>query len=211
MSETVPQDNQVELASAAASALAPTAAPDVPTAVPIAASAPMQALPFAVPSETREIIELIAHGLAPNADDVTRSIARELWARFAQVIAAASVPTSAPVPAAPFLPAIPAASAAPVAPAVHGSPAAPVLPVAAVLPALAPAPTMAGMPMLPPLPAPTSPIAMAARALRQLPPDQLLDVVLQRLRTVLPAGANVPAAKGIQFQLVPVTPPSGSR
>jgi hypothetical protein len=47
--------------------------------------------------------------------------------------------------------------------------------------------------------------------LRQLPPDQLLDLALQRLRAALPAGATVPPSKGIQFQLVPVTSPPGSR
>jgi hypothetical protein len=47
--------------------------------------------------------------------------------------------------------------------------------------------------------------------LRQLPPDQLLDLALQRLRGALPAGATVPTPKGIQFQLVPVTPPPASR
>jgi hypothetical protein len=58
---------------------------------------------------------------------------------------------------------------------------------------------------------PSSPIVMAARALRGLPPEQLLDIVLQRLRGALPTGATVATPKGIQFQLVPVTPPSGSR
>lgn len=58
----------------------------------------------------------------------------------------------------------------------------------------------------------SSPLVMAARALRGLPPEQLLDIVLQRLRAALPAGATVAQPKGIQFQLVPVTsPPSGSR
>jgi len=52
---------------------------------------------------------------------------------------------------------------------------------------------------------------MAARMLRQLPPDQLLDLALQRLRAALPAGATVPTPKAIQFQLVPITPPPGSR
>jgi hypothetical protein len=45
---------------------------------------------------------------------------------------------------------------------------------------------------------------MAARALRQLPPDQLLELVLQRLRAALPASTTVPMPKGIQFQLVPI-------
>jgi hypothetical protein len=57
----------------------------------------------------------------------------------------------------------------------------------------------------------TSPIAMAARALRQMPPDQLLDLALTRLRAALPQDATVPTPKGVQFQLVPVTPPPGGR
>jgi hypothetical protein len=56
-----------------------------------------------------------------------------------------------------------------------------------------------------------SPITAAARALRQLPPEQLLDLLLQRRRASLPAGATVAAAKGIQFQLVPVAPPQRAR
>jgi hypothetical protein len=91
------------------------------------------------------------------------------------------------------------ATAAPVTPAAPGIPTAPAMPVAAVMPMV---------------PLPSSPIAMAARTLRQLPPEQLLDLALQRLRAALPAGATVPTPKGIQFQLVPVTPslgPPGAR
>lgn len=84
---------------------------------------------------------------------------------------------------------------------------APVMP-AAAMPA---APLMPAAPVMPTVPLPTSPIAMAARTLRQLPPDQLLDLALQRLRAALPPGATVPAPKGIQFQLVPVTAPPGAR
>lgn len=87
------------------------------------------------------------------------------------------------------------AIAAPVMPAVPVTPGVQVMPAAQVMPTV---------------PLPTSPLAMAARTLRQLPPDQLLDLALQRLRAALPAGATVSPPKGIQFQLVPVTPP-GSR
>jgi hypothetical protein len=73
------------------------------------------------------------------------------------------------------------------------------------------APVMPPLPTMPTVPLPNSPIAIAARALRQLPPDQLLDLVLQRLRGALPAGTTVPAPKGIQFQLVPVAPPASVR
>jgi hypothetical protein len=69
--------------------------------------------------------------------------------------------------------------------------------------------TMALMPANPAMPVPASPIAAAARALRQLPPEQLLELALQRLRAALPAGATVQTPKGIQFPLVPVAPLSG--
>ena len=72
-------------------------------------------------------------------------------------------------------------------------------------------PAMPAGPAMSTVPLPTSPIAIATRMLRQLPPDQLLDLALQRLRAALPAGATVPPPKSIQFQLVPVTPPPASR
>jgi hypothetical protein len=48
---------------------------------------------------------------------------------------------------------------------------------------------------------------LAMQAVKQMSPDQLLDTALQRLRAALPAGANVPATRGIQFHLVPIPPP----
>jgi hypothetical protein len=132
------------------------------------------ALPLALPPELHALLELIGQALVAEADPATRAAARDLWARFAQTIAAA-----APLPGhvtSPVGPAMPAMSATPAIPAV-----------------------------------PMSPIAMATRALRQLPPEQLLDLALQRLRAALPAGATVSTPKGIQFQLVPVTPPPGNR
>jgi hypothetical protein len=83
-------------------------------------------------------------------------------------------------------------------------------PVARAAAVQTPVPAIARPPTMPATPLPTSPITMAARELRQLPPDQLLDLLLQRLRAALPAGASVPAPRGIQFQLVPMTP-AGSR
>lgn len=91
------------------------------------------------------------------------------------------------------------------APAIAASAAATTPPAPAMYPSV---PSAALMPMGSATP---SPITAAARALRQLPPDQLLDLLLQRLRASLPAGATVPAAKGIQFQLVPVAPPQSAR
>jgi len=84
-------------------------------------------------------------------------------------------------------------------------------PLPAAAPVVLPAPLTSAVPVMPTTPVPTSPIGIAARALRQLPPDQLLDLLLQRLRTALPTGATVPTPRGIQFQLVPVTQPPGSR
>jgi len=97
----------------------------------------------------------------------------------------------------------PIATTAPMMPATSPMPGAPAMPAAPHVPT-----TLA----MPTVPLPSSPIAMAARALRALPPEQLLDIALQRLRAALPAGTTVAAPKGIQFQLVPaVPPPSGSR
>jgi len=67
-----------------------------------------------------------------------------------------------------------------------------------------------GMYTTPTVALPATPIAMAARALKQMTPDQLIDLVLQRLRAALPAGSAVAAPRGIQFPLVPV-PPHGAR
>jgi hypothetical protein len=80
-------------------------------------------------------------------------------------------------------------------------------PSTASVPTMPAAPAAFGLPNMPGLSSPAS-LVMAARALKQLPPDQLLDMVLGRLRAALPAGAAVPTPRGIQFQLVPV-PPSG--
>jgi hypothetical protein len=181
MSEPVtpPPFPLVDSASGAAPGAVPLVA-SVGEPLQAPANAPVLALPPGLPPETHALLEMIARGLSPGADDATRATARDLWARFAQTIA-----TAAPVP--------------PVPPPAPVPPAAPVLPVAPVIP---------GMPM-PQMQ--TSPIAMAARALRQMPPDQLLDLALTRLRAALPQDATVPTPKGVQFQLVPVTPPPGGR
>jgi hypothetical protein len=46
--------------------------------------------------------------------------------------------------------------------------------------------------------------AALASAVRGMPPDQLLDLVIARLRAVLPAGVEVPNASPISFHLIPV-------
>jgi len=172
MSETatLPQDLAIENASGTVPAPSQTAASTVGTTEHSIVSASMLALP----AEAHMLLEMIGRGLAPEADAATRDAARELWARFTQMLATA-VPTMPTGPTMPSVPAIPTG------------------------------------PTMPTVPLPTSPIAMATRMLRQLPPDQLLDLALQRLRSALPAGATVPTPKGIQFQLVPVTSPPGSR
>lgn len=78
-----------------------------------------------------------------------------------------------------------------------------------VAPAPPPMPVGPGMPQsLPPgmpLPRPpATPITAAVRALQQMPADQVLELLLARLRAQLPTGATVPTPKGIQFQLVPL-------
>jgi hypothetical protein len=182
---TPPHEPLIESTSGTAPALVPDAAPIVSEpehgianpavlALPPASS---PALPPALPPEAHAMLELVARGLAPDADESTRRAARELWARFADVM-------TAPAPVTPAMPA------------------APLMPIP---------PAMPTVPAMPTSPVPTSPIAMAARALRQMPPDQLLDLALQRLRAALPPDATVPTPRGIQFQLVPVMPPPGSR
>jgi hypothetical protein len=185
-SVTLPQDPPTVSASDAAPAV-PLLLPSVSGAAEHSvASTPMPALPPAFLPEAHPLLELITRGLAPEADDATRGVARDLWAHFAHTIA----------------------TTAPVTPAALVMPAAPVTPAAPVMPA---APVTPTAPVMPTMQLPTSPVAQAARMLRQLPPDQLLDLALQRLRAALPAGVTVPNPKGIQFQLVPVTPPPGAR
>jgi hypothetical protein len=47
-------------------------------------------------------------------------------------------------------------------------------------------------------------IATAVSALRNVPPDQLLDLVIAKLRARLPEGAAVAPTRAVSFQLVPV-------
>jgi hypothetical protein len=145
---------------------------------PGAASTPIAAPPAGAPAEAQVLLELVARGLAPDADDTTRAAARDLWTRFAQTVAPMMSGTSA-------MPNPPAAPAAPTMPSI------PAMPAASAMPGPSPL---------------HSPIAMAARALRQLPPDQLLDLLLQRLRAALPADAAIPSPGGIQFRLLPAIP-----
>jgi hypothetical protein len=121
------------------------------------------------------LLALIERGLAPNADEATRATARELWSRLAVVLAQA-VPPSGEAHS-------------------HHTP---------VQGAPLPPPLPPPFPAMPSMPGPTSPIGAAVRSLRQLPPDQLLALLIGRLQAALPAGVTVPAPRGIQFPLVPI-------
>jgi hypothetical protein len=84
-----------------------------------------------------------------------------------------------------------------------------------VVPPLAAAPTPTPTSSLPPvMPAPLraippSPIGAVVGTLRNLPPEQLLDLAIQRLRAALPTGTAIAEPRGVQFQLVPVAPIGG--
>jgi hypothetical protein len=175
-------------------AVAPTSTSEhdgAPSAAPVhdVESSPAQPVSPARPAATPEmdtLLELVRRGLAPDADPTTRAAAREVCDRILHALGPAPTP-----------PAAPAVAVAPVAPTlapVRGFPGAfaPVIP--------SPVPAM-----------PTSPLAQMIGVLRHMPADQLLDLAIQRLRAALPKGATVTEPKGIQFQLVPVTPPGDKR
>jgi len=70
-------------------------------------------------------------------------------------------------------------------------------------PLAAPPPTTDGTAM--------PPFAAVVGALRGMPPEQLLDLAIARLRAALPADAAPPAVSSLKFQLVPVLPTSAKR
>ncbi len=49
-----------------------------------------------------------------------------------------------------------------------------------------------------------SAIADAVGALRGVPPDQLLEIAIGRLRAALPAGVDVPSAQPLKFHIIHV-------
>jgi hypothetical protein len=59
-------------------------------------------------------------------------------------------------------------------------------------------------------PATASPVAALVGALRGVPPDQLLDLAIAKLRAALPADANIPAATPLKFHLIPLPKPGGT-
>lgn len=54
-----------------------------------------------------------------------------------------------------------------------------------------------------------SPMQTVVAALRGMPPEQLLDLAIARLKAALPAGAEAPAVQPVKFQLLPVAPLGG--
>jgi hypothetical protein len=60
-------------------------------------------------------------------------------------------------------------------------------------------------------PTDTSPLQMVATALRTLPPDQLLDLAITRLKAALPAGTETAPAQRLLVPLVPVAPIRGGQ
>jgi hypothetical protein len=69
----------------------------------------------------------------------------------------------------------------------------------AILAALEPQPATAAQPVVPP-------IASIVSALRGVPPDQLLDLAIAKLRAALPAGTESAPVAPIKFHIVPVSP-----
>lgn len=53
--------------------------------------------------------------------------------------------------------------------------------------------------------APASPVAALVGALRGVPPEQLLDLAIAKLRAALPAGTEVAPVRPIKIDLVPVS------
>lgn len=50
------------------------------------------------------------------------------------------------------------------------------------------------------------PIAAFVSALRGMPPEQLLDLAIERLRAALPKDATVPPVEPVRFQMIPIAP-----
>jgi hypothetical protein len=53
-------------------------------------------------------------------------------------------------------------------------------------------------------PIPATPVAAIVGALRGMPPDQLLDLAIAKLRAALPADAQVAPVKVVNIPIVPV-------
>jgi hypothetical protein len=93
----------------------------------------------------------------------------------------------------------PAGAAAPSSSSVPGTETAP----APAMPPPATEPTP-GPPPAPALPIDPATVATLFASLGKLPPEQLLDLAIARLRAALPPGVSVPAPAPLRFQLVPL-------
>ncbi|HEX4453121.1 MAG TPA: hypothetical protein VH143_19755 [Kofleriaceae bacterium] len=69
----------------------------------------------------------------------------------------------------------------------------------------------AGEPMVSAAPMNPSAIASVIGTLRGVPADQLLDLAIAKLRSALPAGAEVARVEPLKFHLVPAPVLGGSR
>jgi hypothetical protein len=58
---------------------------------------------------------------------------------------------------------------------------------------------------------PTAPLHAAVAALRGLPPEQLLDLAIARLKAALPPGAEAPQVRRLNVPLVAVGPLRGGQ
>lgn len=68
--------------------------------------------------------------------------------------------------------------------------------------------TQAGEPLAS-APPPTTPVQAALTALSKAPPEQLLDIVIARLKAALPTGTDVAPVQSVRIPLLPVTKPGG--
>lgn len=75
--------------------------------------------------------------------------------------------------------------------------------------------TPAGEPLAPPTEtaavAPTAALHAVVAAMRTMPPDQLLDLAIARLKAALPAGTEAPQTQRLLVPLVPIAPMRGGR
>jgi hypothetical protein len=62
----------------------------------------------------------------------------------------------------------------------------------------------AGEPLAPQSPVPASPVAAAVGSLRGVPPDQLLDLLIAKVRSMLPADTQVAPVQPLKFIHVPI-------
>jgi hypothetical protein len=63
-----------------------------------------------------------------------------------------------------------------------------------------------GQPIVASAPINSTQIASMVGALRGVPPDQLLDLAIAKLRSVLPEGADVPKVTPLKFHIIPIPP-----